>query len=105
MGKKDSNKKRRTEDEPSLSSAAYDIEADEELQAELDAVAAMRAEKAREGDDDEEITHFTTYNKEGLLKHVEMSESVVLPFGETLLVDEFGCNIDNENEDLEREVR
>ena len=51
MGKKDGNKKKQRTEEPA--SAAYDIEADEELQAELEAVAAMRAEKARAGGDDD----------------------------------------------------
>ncbi len=102
MGKKDGKNKRKRDEEP----AVYDINNDPELEAELEAVAAMRAEKARRSDPNQSDSgKDATYNKEGLLMHIGMSESMVLPFVETMVVSDYSIVLENENEDLEREVR
>ena len=106
MGKKnDISKKRKRSDEDD------DIVGDDsEIQAEIEAVMAIRAEKESQHDNVENnlIQHQSSlqqsYNKEGLLKAIETIGIESLPFVETLHVEEFELSIQDENDDLEREV-
>lgn len=102
MGKKDSNKRKR---------GAAEIEEEEneidpELQAEIAAVMASRSE--RTSVDIDSVTGTSkeknTYNKDGLIKSLEDLETVGLPFQETLQICSFDIIIQNENDDIEREV-
>jgi hypothetical protein len=72
---------------------------DPELEAELAALKAIRAEK-------ENLTspENSTYNKEGLLKCIADLETTDLPFVQTLEVSEFELPETNELDDMEREV-
>jgi hypothetical protein len=102
MGKKDSNKRKRgaaeLEDE--------EDQIDPELQAEIAAVQASRLE--RSSIDNDGVTGTSkeknTYNKEGLIKSLEDLETVSLPFHETFQICSFDIIIQNENDDIEREV-
>lgn len=101
MGKKDGNKRKRNEIQDD------DIEeVDAELQAEIAAVMASRSE--RTGADEEEVSGSSreknTYNKDGLIKSLENIETVNLPFHETMQICEYDIAIQNENDDIEREV-
>ncbi len=114
MGKKGDRKRKITE---------VDVEEREEehqaneLEAELAALSAMKAEKynktrevGQESDDEEEIGYggkkrkVIPYNKDGLLKAFEGMGTTALPFVESLQVCSFGIAIEDDNDDLEREV-
>jgi hypothetical protein len=82
---------------------------DPDFEAEMKALESMRAEREREqhqSQDDGEgsIPTKTTYNRDGLLKCLQDLETADLPFVETLCVDEFDIQINNELDDVEREV-
>lgn len=101
MGKKDTNKRKR---------GAAEIEDEEdqidpELQAEIAAVEASRLERIN-GNDGVTGTskEKNTYNKEGLIKSLEDLETVSLPFHETFQICSFDIIIQNEHDDIEREV-
>lgn len=101
MGKKDGSKRKRNEFQDD------DIEeVDAELQAEIAAVMASRSERI--GIDKEEVNgnsrEKNTYNKDGLVKSLENIETVNLPFHETMQICEYDIAIQNENDDIEREV-
>ena len=98
MGKKDGNKKRKAEE--ALSEDEVD---DAELQAEMAAVLAARAEKKDESNQKEVVERVTMYNKDGMLKCIEELDTG-LPFSETMVVCEFTAAVTNENDDIEREV-
>ncbi len=98
MGKKDSNKRKRADE-------AETEEVDPELQAEIAAVLASRSE--RSPSEVTEIAKVKTniYNKEGLENSLENIDTVDLPFEETMQICEYDISIQNENDDIEREVR
>jgi len=101
MGKKDG----RRADEAELEEEVEDAE----LQAELAAVLAARAEKnsqAKEGEEGgggDSRGRATMYNKEGMLKCVEDIDRQ-LSFTESMVVCQFSATIDDENDDIEREM-
>lgn len=82
------------------------VEDDSELQAEIEAVMAIRA--AKEAPDQlmstETKKQANAYNSEALLKCVEGMGTSSLPFLETLQISEFSLTEFDENDDLEREV-
>jgi hypothetical protein len=104
MGKKDpgSNKRRRQEEE----NEEVDITEDPELHAEMAALEAIRNEKGG-NDGEEQVVSNTknTYNSGGLLKSVEDSDTANLSFIETLKVSGGELIIEDDNDDLNREVR
>lgn len=86
-----------------------DMEEENELEAELQAVLAMRQEKAMLSQDDSadappSKVKPSTYNKDGLLKALEELACTTLPFVETLQICDFPVEITDENDDLAREV-
>lgn len=85
-------------------------DANDELEAEMAAVAAMRAEKQQDasgGINDDAPQHSNSnqspYNADGMRKCLEDIDSG-LPFLESMVVDEFHFTVQNENDDIEREV-
>lgn len=104
MGKKESKKRGRSDSE--------DLEeenADLDLDAEMAALASMRAEKEMEesGDDVTDIDSGPVktkkmYNREGILQAIESIGT--LPFIESYQISEFSADIHDEHDDLEREV-
>lgn len=127
MGKKDgSAKKRKLESEERLEDEEIteNVLADPELQAELAAVMAIRAEKQqqqqqepgkkrvklnpeeekeeKEGGIAGKPTEF--YNRDALLKCLEDLETADLPFIQTMEISEFEFPQTNELDDMEREV-
>jgi hypothetical protein len=104
MGKKESKKRSRSDSEE-LEEQNVDLE----LDAEMSALASMRAEKLREesGEDltDKDSGGVKTkkmYNKEGILQAIETIGK--LPFIESYQISEFSADIQDEHDDLEREV-
>jgi hypothetical protein len=104
MGKKE-NKKRSRSDSEDLEEENVDLD----LQAEMAALASMRAEKLGEeiGEEstDKESSGSKTkklYNKEGILQAIETIGT--LPFIESYQISEFSADIQDEHDDLEREV-
>ncbi|RYY77703.1 hypothetical protein EON63_18250, partial [archaeon] len=94
----DKNKKRKRRDEDD------DVEADE-LDAELAALQAIRQEKQGwTASDTRKPAQPAMYNKEGLLKCLHDWETKDLPFLETMQVDQFELAIENELDDIEREI-
>ena len=122
MGKKDSSsggsKRKRVSD------SSDDSDGDGELDAELQAVRLMRAEKLNndndnndndnndnnnddDGDDDVNNTkkkRLIVYNKEGLIQSYEGIETSKLPFVESMQICRYDLVIDDENDDLQREM-
>ena len=112
MGKKDSGsgKRKRATD------SSDDSDVDGELDAELEAVRLMRAEKMNNdndyndndnNDDDgnnNKKKKVTIYNKEGLIQSYESIETIKLPFVETMQIGRYDLVIDDENDDLQREM-
>lgn len=101
MGKKESKKRSRSDSE--------DIEeenADEDLNAEMAALASMRAEKLKEENgeemENEVVKTKKLYNREGIMQAIESIGS--LPFIESYQIAEFSADIQDEHDDLEREV-
>jgi len=87
-----------------------DILNDPDFEAEMKALESLRAEReadqGKKQDDAGSVqTNKNGYNRDALMKCVEDSESAGLPFVETLRVDEFDLTINNELDDVEREVR
>jgi hypothetical protein len=75
-----------------------------ELQAEINALKAMRAEQR--GENTENLaTAKTTYNKEALMQCVEELGTTSLPFYESMQIGTYDVGVHNENDDLEREVQ
>lgn len=68
----------------------------EELEAEMRALQQMKVEQQGETS-----TNTTNYNKEGLLKSIE---GMSLPFEESMQICEFSVEVQDENDDLEREL-
>jgi hypothetical protein len=105
MGKKESKKRSRSDSED-LEEENVDLD----LQAEMAALASMRAEKLVEeiGEEstDKESSGSKTkklYNKEGILQAIETIGT--LPFIESYQISEFRADIRDEHDDLEREVK
>jgi len=126
MGKHGDKKRKHVEE---------DDEEDPELEAELAAVLAMRAEKSGrkpatldddededddcDDDEDDEVeeghgnrstlqqkkTKTSVYDGEGMRDCAEGLGSHILPFLETMRVCEFEADIQDEHDDLQREVR
>ena len=104
MGKKQQGTKRSRSDSEDLE----EEDADEELEAEMAVLAAIQAEKAEaEGGHDEIIATGKppvkkAYNREGLLQAVEGIGE--LPFVESFTISDFPIDVQDEHDDLEREV-
>ncbi len=100
MGKKDGSKRKRNEfendDEENL--------VDPELQAEIAAVLASRSEKSSTDGVTGTSKEKNTYNKDGLIKSLSGLDTANLPFSESFLICENDIIIQNENDDIEREV-
>ena len=80
---------------------------DEELEAEIAALNAIKAERTSNTVYNEDAilsNEDSGYNKEGLLKCIDDMDCTHLPFIQTLQVCEFNITIENENDDIEREV-
>lgn len=110
MGKKDPNglKRKRLEED------ILNNEEDPELEAEMAAVLAMRAENEIVDNNDGKALKIkggnkknmerNTYNKEGILRALEGMGTRTLPFIETLEICEYDIAIEDENDDLAREM-
>lgn len=96
MGKKDLKKRKREDEEDEENE-------DPELEAELEAVRAIRAEKNADSTSGETDISKPTFNKEGLLKCIADLD-LDLGFAETMQIDEFVLDITDENDDLDREM-
>ncbi len=87
-----------------------DDEADAELEAEMKVLSEIQNEKKRKNNDDNDDneaniqTKKTTYNKEGLLNALETIPCHSLDFLEKLDICEYTVMINDENDDLEREM-
>lgn len=116
MGKKHPSKvdKRKFGDE---ADEGEEQEAEAELQAELAALMDMQEEKRMKlsnsesgfpkviDEDRSQVSAGTTnYNAEGMKKCLGDIDSVNFPFIETMIVSEFGVAVQNENDDIEREM-
>ena len=102
MGKKQQGTKRRRSDSEDLE----EEDADEELEAEMAVLAAIQAEKADAEGDQEGIATGKpvkkAYNREGLLQALEGIGE--LPFVESFSISDFPIDVQDEHDDLEREV-
>lgn len=79
--------------------------AENELEAELKALEAIRAEKSGASDSQRMSSSHLPYNKDTLLKVADGLLVNSMPFVESMQICEFEVNITNDNDDLEREVR
>lgn len=108
MGKKQGRKREREEEEDGEGGPEVDLE----LEAELAALQQIQQEKDQENDElgedeDEEAagtTKKTNYHKEGLIHCNESLGVNHLPFIETMSICEYELHVNDENDDLEREV-
>jgi rRNA-processing protein EBP2 len=110
MGKKAGGKRKRDViDEEEEEQEAFD----EELEAEMAALKAMRSEAAEAeeaatgkptGTDNNVDATKTNYNRDGLVKALDGIESRNLPFVETLQLCEFSIDVEDDNDDLQREM-
>lgn len=101
MGKKEGKKREREIEEEEEEMV------DPELQAELNAIMAMRSEqqqKALNIDDDNNDTGSGCYNRDGMLQFCESLGTEALPFTETLQVAQFDLDVQDAHDDLEREM-
>ena len=104
MGKKESKKRSRSDSED-----LDEDNVDQELEAEMVALASMRAEKMEEEPEEDIVDKSSRplkvkkpYNKEGILQALESIGK--LPFIESYQISEFSAEIRDEHDDLEREV-
>lgn len=99
MGKKDPSKKRKRDDLEGDGDSDNIFERDPELEAEMAAVKAIRAEK-------EGITSSSAenYNKDALNQCLADIETNALPFIQIMEISEFEFPMTNELDDMEREV-
>lgn len=81
-------------------------EVDPELQAEIAALMAMREEKktVKSPIPGGEVKEKSTYNKQGLLHSLETIETANLPFIETLQICDFELDVQDQHDDLDREM-
>ena len=105
MGKKESKKRSRSDSED-LEEENVDLD----LQAEMAALASMRAEKMEEETGEESTDKESSgskskklYNREGILQAIETIGT--LPFIESYQISEFSADIQDKHDDLEREVK
>jgi len=101
MGKKEGKKRERElEEEEEV--------IDPELQAELNAIMAMRSEKqekeALQGKDKDVDATNGSYNAEAILQFCESMGTEALPFEETLQIANFDLDVQDDHDDLEREM-
>lgn len=104
MGKKAMKKR--------VDNASSDEELDPELEAEMRVLKEIQNEKKRKNNDDDDNDDKevnmqkkkTTYNKEGLLTALETIPCHSLDFLEKLDICEYTVMINDENDDLEREM-
>lgn len=102
MGKKNGRKREREDDED-----AENKEVDDELEAELLALQEIQNERNQS----DALTPSTTptghqnYNKEGLLHCIESLNVNKLPFIESMAICEYDLHLQDEKDDLEREVQ
>ncbi len=97
-----------------VENASSDEEVDPELEAEMRVLKEIQNEKKRKNNDDDNDDNDdkesnmqkkkTTYNKEGLLNALETIPSHSLDFLEKLDICEYTVMINDENDDLEREM-
>jgi len=80
------------------------VEADEDFEAEMNAVISIRKEKLSQSTDLPQESSKVTYNKSGIIQSLEASGTESLPFIETLQICEFDLDVQNQHDDLEREV-
>ena len=106
MGKKDNSRKRRREDdeEDDRERNENPLAADPELEAELAAVAAIRAEKEGKESTGNNSGAASTYNHDGLVKCIHDFDTADLPFIQTMEINEFEFPQTNELDDMEREM-
>ena len=97
MGKKDKQGLKRKREEES-----DEDEADPELQAELNALMSMRAEKGLV--EDVAVGSTKANNKDGLLRALEGVGASQLSFKESMQLCQFDLEVEDENDDLAREV-
>lgn len=77
----------------------------EELEREMAALRAIREEKeSAQNHSAEDSAKNAIYNKEGLVKALEDWETKDLPFVETMQIGDYQLQVENELDDLEREV-
>lgn len=85
-------------------------EEENEYEAELQAVMALRAEREAEQQAQQSSSSSSgsskpiTYNREGLIAALENLETRQLPFIQTLQVNDFSLELENELDDIERET-
>lgn len=103
MGKKEGKKRERELEEEEEEMV------DPELQAELNAIMAMRSEQQQkalnieDGDNDGD-SGAGSYNREAMLQFCESMGTEELPFAETLQVAQFDLDVQDDHDDLEREM-
>lgn len=98
MGKKDKLGQKRRRDEDS-----DEDEVDPELQAELNALMSMRAEKGLSEAAGADMASRTN-NKDGLLRALQAAGAAQLSFKESMQICQFDLEVEDENDDLAREV-
>ena len=104
MGKKDRNGEKRKRMELEKAEAEENGEDDPELEAEIQAVMAARAEEEAAASGVVAKRPRGIYNKEGLEQALATIETTSLPFIESYQVCEFDLEVPDENDDLEREM-
>lgn len=103
MGKKEGRKREREIEEEE------EEVVDPELQAELNAIMAMRSEQQQkalniEEQSGEDDTGPGSYNREAMLQFCESMGTEEMPFAETLQVAQFDLDVQDDHDDLEREM-
>ena len=103
MGKKIGKKRLRDEEDNE------DVQLDPELSAELAALQAIRNEKEGKQqtvtfEDQVQIKPKSVYNKEGLIKSLENIPTASLSFIESMQLSDFVLDVQDEHDDLQREV-
>jgi rRNA-processing protein EBP2 len=103
MGKKEGKKREREVEEEEEEAV------DPELQAELNAIMAMRSEQQQKAlnitsEGVSEGVSGGTYNREAMLQFCESMGTEELPFVETLQVSQFDLDVQDDHDDLEREM-
>lgn len=88
---------RSDDDEDEIENGNHDLE----LEAEMNALASLRAEKSASSGHSK-ISEGNIYNREGIKQSLETMIS--LPFAESFEVSEFDLVVQDEHDDLEREV-
>lgn len=99
MGKKDKQGLKRKREEES-----DEDEVDPELQAELNALMSMRAERGLSAEAEEAVGSGKANNRDGLMRALETVGASHLTFKENMQFCQFDLEVQDENDDLAREV-